>query len=121
MLFGHSFIFQKGVEWKKNRSLISPVFTTGKLKLMYNLLEKSGSNLEDYVAKCSKQGQEIDAKETFSKFALDGIATSGFGIESNSFEDPNNMFRKMVLGLMRSPGSRSGSFYEITKFILKGV
>eukprot|EP00092_Neocalanus_flemingeri_P034479 GFUD01037490.1.p1 GENE.GFUD01037490.1~~GFUD01037490.1.p1 ORF type:complete len:541 (-),score=159.18 GFUD01037490.1:552-2174(-) len=121
MMFGHSFIMQKGDDWKKNRNLMTPVFTTGKLKLMYNLLEKCGTQLEDYIANCSKQNIEIDAKDVFGKFALDGIATSGFGIESNSFKDPDNMFRRMVMELMRMPGSESGSNYEITKLVLKGL
>ena len=121
MIFAHSFIFQTGDDWKKNRSLMTPVFTTGKLKLMYQLLETSGRQLEEYIEKCSKQNLEIDAKDTFGKFALDGIATSGFGIESNSFKDPDSMFRRMVLDLMRHPGSDSGTAYEITKLVLKGL
>jgi len=121
MTFGHSFIFLKGDEWKKNRNLMTPVFTTGKLKLMYKLLEKCGEQLEEFVANCSKENKEIDAKDTFGKFALDGIATSGFGIELNSFKDPDNMFRKMVKELLRSPDSEAGSTYEITKLILKGL
>ena len=121
MIFRHSFMMQKGDDWKKNRNLMTPVFTTGKLKLMYNLLQECGTQLEDFIATCSKQNLEIDSKETFGKFALDGIATSGFGIESNSFKDPDNMFRKMVQDLMRAPGSESGTNYEISKLILKGI
>ena len=108
MMFGHSFIMQKGDEWKKNRNLMTPVFTTGKLKLMYNILEKCGTNLGEFIEDSSTRGLEIDAKDVFSKFALDGIASSGFGIESNSFNDPNNTFRTQVLELMRAPGSVSG-------------
>lgn len=39
-IFANMFIFQKGDTWKTQRSLMSPVFTTGKLKLMYPLLLK---------------------------------------------------------------------------------
>ena len=35
---------------------------------------------------------------------LDSIATSGFGIETNSFKDQNNMFRVMALTLVGAPG-----------------
>jgi len=121
MIFGHSFMMQKGDAWKTSRSLMTPVFTTGKLKLMYKLLDKCGSQLEEFVMECSKENVEIDAKDIFGKFALDGIATSAFGIESNSFEDPNNMFRKMVGEIMRYPDSEAGTNYEIVKLILKGI
>ena len=36
------FIFQKGDSWKAQRAMMSPVFTTGKLKLMFPLLLKIG-------------------------------------------------------------------------------
>ena len=121
MVFAHSFMMQKGNDWKTNRNLMTPVFTTGKLKLMYHLLEQCGKQLEDHVLKCSEKNEEIDAKDLFSKFALDGIATSGFGIDLNSFEDPDNTFRRMVNELMRAPGTKYASTYEMTKLVLKGI
>ena len=56
-----------------------------------------GKVLEDSV----ENGEMIDAKDLFGKFALDGIATAGFGIESNSFQDPNNAFRQNALKLVK--------------------
>merc|ERR1719350_1064301 len=88
---------------------------------MYNILKKCGTNLGEFIEDSSTRGLEIDAKDVFSKFALDGIASSGFGIESNSFKEPKNTFRTQVLELMRAPGSVSGSNYEITKLVLKGI
>ena len=46
-------------------------------------------------------GDALEAKEMFGKFALDSIATSGFGIESDSFQDPENMFRVNAMKLVR--------------------
>ena len=49
----------------------------------------------------AKTGEIIDAKDTYGKFALDAIATSGFGIESNSFKDPDSVFRINALKVTR--------------------
>ena len=38
---------------------------------------------------------------------MDGILTAGFGIETNSFADPDNIFRKMALTLVGAPGYAS--------------
>ena len=46
----------------------------------------------------------LEAKDVFSKLTLDAIATSGFGIESNSFKDPNNAIRLNVNRLLRLDG-----------------
>ncbi len=32
-----------------------------------------------------------------TNYALDIIASCGFGVEANSFKDPENVFRKQVL------------------------
>ena len=39
-IFSQMFLFSKGDYWKSGRSMMSPVFTTGKLKLMFPLLER---------------------------------------------------------------------------------
>ena len=54
----------------------------------------------------------------FFNFALDGIATAGFGIELDSFSDPNSVFVKMVKEIQRAKGSESGSNLEMTKLIM---
>merc|ERR1719397_1119489 len=57
-------------------------------------------------------------KEIFFKYALDGIGTAGFGIESNSFKDPTNTFIKMIKEIQRTPDSKAGSKWEIIKLML---
>ena len=118
MIFQNMFIMQKGDPWKIHRSIMSPVFTTGKLKLMYPLLVKTSQQLGKFIEQNSQEGREIDSKETFFKFAIDGIATAGFGIELDSFADPNSVFVKMVKEIQRAKDSESGSTLEITKLIM---
>merc|ERR1712227_526205 len=117
-IFANMFIVQKGDVWKTQRSLMSPAFTTGKLKLMYPLLLKVSKQLEEYISECADKNVEIDCKETFSKFALDAIATSAFGIEVDTFAEPNSVFKKMVNELERTPDSQSGSKWETFKLFL---
>ena len=118
MMFRNMFIMQKGDSWKIHRSLMSPAFSTGKLKMMYPLLLKTSQQLEKFIEKNSGSEVKIDSKDTFFKFALDGIATAGYGIELDSFQDPNSVFLKMVKEIQRASGSESGSNWEITKLIL---
>ena len=57
---------------------------------------QSALNMGEMLAESAKIGETLDAKLMFGKFALDAIATSGFGIESNSFKEPDNIFRVNV-------------------------
>ena len=72
--------------------------------------------MEKHVAE--NINSEIDTKDTFFKYALDGIATSAFGIDINTFEEPNNIFCKMVKEIQRTPDSESGSAFGMLKIML---
>merc|ERR1712215_485517 len=109
----------KGEQWKKMRTLVSPVFTSGKLRLMVPHLEKCADNLDDAFRKAAETGEFMEAKEIYGKFALDAIATSGFGIESNSFKEPDSIFRKTALRMVRAEGY--GSLMDIPKFLFQFV
>ena len=83
------------------RAMVSPVFTSGKLKLMVPHIDKCGVNIEEHLKTAAMTGEVLEAKEMFGKFTLDAIATSGFGIESNSFKDPENIFRINAMKIVR--------------------
>ena len=43
-----------------------------------------------------RKGEEFNAKDTMTNFTLDVIASCGFGVETNSFQNPNGEFKVMV-------------------------
>ena len=94
-------INSSGEEWKKMRNMSTPVFTSGKLRLMVAHISRCGANLEEMLGEAARAGDVLDAKELFGKFALDAIASSSFGIESNSFKDPESLFRINAMKLTR--------------------
>lgn len=78
----------KGDKWKHMRSSLTPVFTGGKLKNMVELIHKASDSLVQHLkAHCN---EEIEGKNLMRDFGFDVIASTGFGIEINSFEDPKN-------------------------------
>eukprot|EP00088_Acartia_fossae_P054512 TRINITY_DN6273_c0_g1_i2.p1 TRINITY_DN6273_c0_g1~~TRINITY_DN6273_c0_g1_i2.p1 ORF type:complete len:542 (+),score=114.34 TRINITY_DN6273_c0_g1_i2:29-1627(+) len=111
----------EGDKWKKVRMIMSGVFTSGRLRQMFPHLNKVGQNFEAYLDKVAADGKEVDAKTTGGCLTLDGIASAVFGIESNSFDDPDNTFRVMALRLTNAPGYRRSSFASmiIKTIILK--
>ncbi|XP_013114329.1 cytochrome P450 6g1 [Stomoxys calcitrans] len=73
--------------WKDQRSKLSPAFSTGKMKLMYPLIQQVGENLEAYL---HKQGDRFVCgfKELAYKYTIDTVSTTIFGFCSNSLENP---------------------------------
>ena len=102
------FTNMKGDQWRKVRSMMSGVFTSGKLKMMTHHIVKAAEQMEDHLKILEREGAEVEMRELTSNYAMDAFASSGFGIEQNSFKDPENVFRKMALGMVGAPGYSSG-------------
>ena len=96
-----------GVQWKQIRSLMSGVFTSGRLKMMFKHIKKVGENYQEHLDEVAEEGADVDMRVVGGKMTLDSIATAGFGIETNSFKDPENTFRVQALTLIGAPGYAS--------------
>ena len=83
---------------------MSGVFTAGKLKLMARHIAKVGQNFEEHVAKIAAKGEDVCMNDLGSLMTLDGLASAGYGIETNSFIDPENEFRVQAMKLIGAPG-----------------
>lgn len=79
-----------GQEWRRMRSIISPTFTSGKMKAMFPLMKKSlGNIIEVFEQNGSK---EIDVFPVFGNFTMDTIAKVAFAVDCNTHKDPNHPF-----------------------------
>lgn len=90
-LFGKNLAFLNGERWRDVRNLLSPAFTSSKMRAMHVLMSKCAENfaeklIEQYVNK------DMEMKDIFTRYANDVIATCAFGIEVDSLKDPNNEF-----------------------------
>lgn len=88
-----NFLFlMKNPSWKQTRAKMTPVFTPGKLKGMFQLMAKAADDLEDYLRRIPG-GIPVDAKEICAKFSTDVLTSTAFGIEAHSFDDEDAAFR----------------------------
>lgn len=79
-----------GQEWKDLRKGLSPTFTSSKIKGMLDLLDGGVNQMIDHLELVTKKDSLVNVKDVFQKMALDVIARCAFGIESNSFANPDN-------------------------------
>uniref|UniRef100_T1IBE2 Uncharacterized protein n=1 Tax=Rhodnius prolixus TaxID=13249 RepID=T1IBE2_RHOPR len=61
-----------GKRWKAVRNRLSPIFTTGKLRLMYDAMADCGNELVTQM----EGDQEIDMREILGRFAMDVIGNN---------------------------------------------
>uniref|UniRef100_R4G3N7 Putative cytochrome p450 cyp6ax1 protein n=1 Tax=Rhodnius prolixus TaxID=13249 RepID=R4G3N7_RHOPR len=80
-----------GRRWKAVRNRLSPIFTTGKLKLMFETMSGFGEQLVKHID--NGQHQDVELMETLNCFAMDTIGSCIFGIDSGSLSNPDSEFR----------------------------
>ncbi|RZC32716.1 p450 domain containing protein [Asbolus verrucosus] len=84
----------KGDQWKNIRVKMSPTFTSGKMKSMYNIVLKHCEHLVKTVETLS--GGEVDMKDILRRFTCDIVGSTSFGIDCNSLKYPDTEFVRMV-------------------------
>ncbi|XP_018576652.1 cytochrome P450 6a2-like [Anoplophora glabripennis] len=84
-----------GKKWRNLRVKVTPTFTSSKLKAMFQTLTDCGVILERYIQETltKEDAIAVDIKEVFARFTTDIIGSCAFGIECNSFKEPDSLFR----------------------------
>lgn len=106
-LFGNSLFMLKGEKWRDMRATLSPAFTGSKMRQMFTLISECAIDMTEYFKEQAVNGSEVhcELKDVFSRYTNDVIATSAFGIRTNSFKDRDNDFLTAGLsfGKLNSP------------------
>lgn len=92
-LSAHMFAIE-GQKWKTLRNKLSPTFTSGRIKMTFPLVVDVCRNFCDHVSEVVLRENEVEMHDLLSRYTIDVIGTCAFGIQCNSFRDPNNEFRR---------------------------
>ncbi|KAL0107514.1 hypothetical protein PUN28_014676 [Cardiocondyla obscurior] len=87
---GKSLFSLRGDRWREMRNTLSPVFTTSKMKFMFELINKCSQNYVNYLVEHPELCQTVQTKEIFQRFSNDVIAITNYGVSVNSMKNPDN-------------------------------
>uniref|UniRef100_A0A8C5YYK7 Cytochrome P450 3A n=1 Tax=Marmota marmota marmota TaxID=9994 RepID=A0A8C5YYK7_MARMA len=88
-------------EWKRLRTLLSPSFTSGKLKEMFPIINQYGDVLVKNMRMESEKGKFINLKDIFGAYSMDVITATSFGVNIDSLNNPQDPFVEKVKKLLR--------------------
>ncbi|KAJ8973166.1 hypothetical protein NQ317_007507 [Molorchus minor] len=94
-LWANNLFSLTGQRWRDMRSILSPSFTSSKMKAMFLLMNECAENFIQHFSKKDEDIITFEMKNVFTRFTNDVIATAAFGISVNSLEKPNNEFYLM--------------------------
>ncbi|CAG9860123.1 unnamed protein product [Phyllotreta striolata] len=84
----------KDEKWKNIRAKLTPTFTTGKIKMMFETLIDCSSGLQKVLDKYAIINEPVDIKKILLLFSTDVITSVAFGLQVNSLENPQTEFRR---------------------------
>lgn len=75
-------------EWRNLRKILAPIFTSNKLKKMFELMKRCTKNMQDSIV--TYGDSEVDLKKLFSVFTVDVISTCCFSMDIKDYRHPNS-------------------------------
>ncbi|XP_072514047.1 cytochrome P450 3A30-like [Salminus brasiliensis] len=79
-------------DWKRIRSVLSPSFTSGRLKEMFGIMKTHSHSLVENLEKISKRGEAADIKEFFGAYSMDVVTSTAFSVDIDSLNNPDDPF-----------------------------
>ena len=68
-----------GDDWKRIRSIVSPAFSSGKMKKMYPMIKGLFGGIPRCTRRCvAEQGKGANIKDLYGNYTMDVIATCAF-------------------------------------------
>ncbi|KAK7806222.1 hypothetical protein U0070_008885, partial [Myodes glareolus] len=91
----------KDEEWKSIRALLSPAFSSGKLKEMFSIIEQYGDILVKYLRREAEKGKPLSVKEVFGAYSMDVITSMAFGVSVDSLNNSKDPFVEKTKKLLK--------------------
>ncbi|KAI1298496.1 putative cytochrome P450 6d4 [Halotydeus destructor] len=85
---GQSVFTLKDNRWRETRKIITPTFTSSKLRSMQSLIDESCLDLIEQLD--FNKGKAVDIKNIICGFTMDVIASTAFGTKVNTAKNPQN-------------------------------
>ncbi|XP_053086085.1 cytochrome P450 3A27 isoform X4 [Pangasianodon hypophthalmus] len=87
--------------WKRIRSVLSPLFTRGRLKEMFGIMKSHSRSLIENLQKTSERGESADIREFFGAYSMDVVTSTAFSIDIDSLNNPKDPFVSNVKKMLK--------------------
>ncbi|XP_063066734.1 cytochrome P450 3A30-like [Engraulis encrasicolus] len=79
-------------DWRRIRSVLSPSFTSGRLKEMFGIMKSHSSNLVKSMRKDANVSKPSNTKEYFGAYSMDVVTSTAFSVDIDSLNNPKDPF-----------------------------
>ncbi|XDV17067.1 hypothetical protein PO909_016512 [Leuciscus waleckii] len=79
-------------DWRRIRSLLSPSFTSGRVKEVRSAFQTHSKILVENLGKSATRGENVDIKEFFGAYSMDVVTSTAFSVDIDSLNNPKDPF-----------------------------
>ncbi|XP_006266026.2 cytochrome P450 3A24-like [Alligator mississippiensis] len=79
-------------QWKRIRTVLSPTFTSGRLKEMLPIIHSYADTLVKTVQKKVDKDESMNMKDVFGAYSLDVVTSTSFSVNVDSMNNPKDPF-----------------------------
>ncbi|XP_029911948.1 cytochrome P450 3A56-like [Myripristis murdjan] len=79
-------------DWRRIRSILSPSFTSGRLKEMFDIMKHHSANLISSMKKKADKDEALELKEFFGPYSMDVVTSTAFSVDIDSINNPSDPF-----------------------------
>ncbi|XP_029950461.1 cytochrome P450 3A40-like [Salarias fasciatus] len=79
-------------QWRRIRSVLSPSFTSGRLKEMFSIMQHHSAILVNNMKKMADKDEPLEMKEFFGPYSMDVVASTAFSVDIDSLNNPSDPF-----------------------------
>ncbi|XP_018431728.1 PREDICTED: cytochrome P450 3A29-like [Nanorana parkeri] len=79
-------------QWKRIRTVLSPTFTSGKLKQMFPIIKHYGDLLVKNIQKKVDNREPLNMKDIFGSYSMDIVLSTSFSVNVDSQNNPDDPF-----------------------------
>ncbi|XP_028264937.1 cytochrome P450 3A40 [Parambassis ranga] len=79
-------------QWRRIRSVLSPSFTSGRLKEMFDIMKHHSTNLVSSMKKKADKDEPLELKEFFGPYSMDIVTSTAFSVDIDSLNNPTDPF-----------------------------
>ena len=81
--YDFSILTLNGQDWKDRRVKLSPIFTSGKMKMMFDILDGISDKFVRTIVQEISNIDELEMRSWTQRLTIDNIGNVAFGIEPN--------------------------------------
>ncbi|XP_012887150.1 PREDICTED: cytochrome P450 3A29-like [Dipodomys ordii] len=96
-----SLTFSEDEDWKRIRTLLSPTFSSVKLKEMFPIIREFSDGLVKNLRPQAEKGKPVVLRDIFGAYSIDVITGTSFGVNINSLNNPQDIFVEKVKKILK--------------------